>query len=452
MQTFDQGDDIGGIGPNAANGASMWDLIEELHPLYRALCGPGFHDSLKRIQKRVPIEINEYPTGTDVCGWTIPEEFSVNEAWAEHESGERVIDFADHPYHVFIYSQSFDGVVDKAELLEHVETHTHLPDAVPLRQAYYREMWGLCASQNQVAKFPDGKYKVHIDTNLEPGFLRIGDFYLPGETEQEILINTYLCHPMGANDNLSSVVVAVELFKLLQQLPNRRYSYRLCLWPESIGAITYIGQHPERLKNLVGGYCLMMCGDKNPVAYTGCFRGGSIFDRAAVHSLKKNKWPEEPLAYSRWTGGSDSGHFDSASLRIPFGTWTRGGPILDQYPQYHSSEDDLSMLSEQQLLETLKCVWDALLVVEKAQTYKTESLVDPFLSEHGIFPFQHGAGGGKHGNLIARAYFELMGAADGSMDLLAIADKYDMDISLFDEPVEKFLEAGLIKAIDPQND
>jgi len=110
------------------------------------------------------------------------------------------------------------------------------------------------------------------------------------------------------------------------------------------------------------------------------------------------------------------------------------------------------MLSEQQLLETLKCVWDALLVVEKAQTYKTESLVDPFLSEHGIFPFQHGAGGGKHGNLIARAYFELMGAADGSMDLLAIADKYDMDISLFDEPVEKFLEAGLIKAVEPEND
>jgi len=327
-----------------------------------------------------------------------------------------------------------------------------LPDAVPLRQLYYRKDWALCASQNQVDKFPEGNYKVHIDTNIEDGFLRIGSLYLPGETEQEILINTYLCHPMGANDNLSSVVVAVELFKLLQQLPNRRYSYRLCLWPESIGAITYIAQHPERMKNLVGGYCLMMCGDKHPVSFTGSFRGGSIFDRAAVHSLKKNEWSPELLPYSRWTGGSDSGHFDSAAQRIPFGTWTRGGPVLDKYPQYHSSADDLSQLSRKQLLETLKCVWDALLVIEKNQTYKTQTPVDPFLTTHNIFPFQHGAGGGKHGNLIARAYFELMGSTDGTLDLLAIADKFDMDISLFDEPVEKFLEAGLIKTIKDKNE
>jgi aminopeptidase-like protein len=436
------------IVPDDSNGVSMWDLLEELHPLYRALCGPGFLDSLERIQKRLPLEINEYPTGTDVFGWTIPEEFSVNEAWVEHESGVRVIDFNDHPYHVSIYSQPIDIVVDKAELLEHVETHTHLPDAVPLRQVYYRKEWALCASQNQVKNFPEGKYKVHIDTKHEPGFLRIGDFYLPGETDQEILINTYLCHPMGANDNLSSVVIAVELFKLLQQRPNRRFSYRLCLWPESIGAITYIAQNPERLKKLVGGYSLMMCGDKHPVSYTGSFRGGSIFDRAAKHALKHGGWPDEPLPYSRWTGGSDSGHFDSAGQRIPFGTWTRGGPVLDKYPQYHSSEDDLSQLSETQLLETMTCIWDALLVVEKAQVYKIDCPVDPFLSKHDIFPFQHGAGGGKHGNLIARAYFELMGAADGTLDLLAIADKFDMDISLFDEPVEKFIEAGLMSTKD----
>ncbi len=88
-------------------------------------------------------------------------------------------------------------------------------------------------------------------------------------------------------------------------------------------------------------------------------------------------------------------------------------------------------------------------MIEKAKTYKTDCLVDPYLSGHGIFPFQHGAGGGKHGNLIARAYFELMGATDGTMDLLAIADRLDMDISLFDEPVEKFLEAELIKVVDP---
>jgi aminopeptidase-like protein len=384
-------------------------------------------------------------------GWKIPKEFKLNEVWVADSSGKRIIDSQNHSYHALLYGQPFHGELDRDDLLKHIETHT-LPDAIPLRQAYFREKWGLCASQRQVATLAPGRYTVHIDTELYDGHLRIGEAYLPGETETEILINTYLCHPHGANDNLSSVVVAVELFRMLSKLRKRRFSYRLALWPESIGPITYISAYPERIKKTIGGHSLMMCGDAMPIGFTGTFLGDTLFDRAAQHALRINGLPAAPMKYSRWTGGSDAMHFDCVGMRLPFVTWSRGGPILDRYPAYHSSADDLTLVRPQFLADTLKVIWDALKIVERAAVYRGKYVVDPFLSKYGLYPFQHGAGGGKHGNQIARAYFELMGSVDGTLDLLQIAEKYEMSIFSFDEPVQALLGAGLIERIEQNND
>jgi len=430
--------------PTDDNSRNMWSLMEELFPLYRALCGPGFKDSLLRISKRLPLDIAEFPSGRDVLGWKIPKEFHVRSAWVEDERGQRIIDYDKESYHVVVYSQPFDGTVDLPTLLEHVETHTELEDAVPLRQSYYRERWGLCASRKLVESLKPGKYRVHIDTVLRDGHLRIGEAYLPGESDDEILINTYLCHPKGANDNLSSVVVAVELFRMLAALPRRRFSYRLALWPESIGAITYIASYPERLRKTIGGYALMIAGDVAPVSFSGSFEGTSLLDRAARHALRQLGWPDQPWPYSRWTGASDANHFDSVGLRLPVCTWQRGGPRLKVYSAYHSSADDLTRVRPEYLFETLEVAWAALMAVERSVTYKANYVIDPHLTSHGIFPFQHGAGDGKHGNQIARAYFEVMGSLDGTRDLLSIADRYDMPIWVFDEPIEKLLAKGLI--------
>src|SRR5205823_5471693 len=157
------------VAPGDDNRDAMGELLRVLFPMYRSLCGPGPRDCLLEIQRRLPIEIAEFPTGSKVFDWTIPKEFKVN-----------------HSYVVG----------------------------------------------------PDGKH------------------YLPGESDEEIMITSYLCHPKGANDNLSGVVLSVELFKLLAQLPNRRYSYRLAIWPETIGSITYIHSYPDRIKKVKGGYVI----------------------------------------------------------------------------------------------------------------------------------------------------------------------------------------------------
>ena len=70
-------------------------------------------------------------------------------------------------------------------------------------------------------------------------FITYGEFFIKGESENEILISTYICHPSMCNDNLSGVVVATALAKYLKNL-KLKYSIRFLFIPETIGAISWL--------------------------------------------------------------------------------------------------------------------------------------------------------------------------------------------------------------------
>ncbi len=418
--------------------------MKELFPIHRALCGPGFLDSLRRVQKRLPIEIAEFPSGSKSFDWVIPKEFKVNEAYVENAQGDRVLDFKHCNYHVWNYSQPFDGVLDREELVKHISTLPVLPDAVPWRFAYYRPKWGLSASEQQVKALPPGQYHVRIDTEFREGALRIGQYYLAGDTDREIMITSYLCHPRGANDNLSGVVISTELFKLLAQLPRRRFSYRLAIWPETIGSVTYIANYPERLKKVVGGYVILCAGDPGKFHYKASIEGNSLIDRAAAHALRHSGSPYEVRPYVHHQG-SDECQFNSIGVRLPFGCIMRTPP--GEFPQYHSSADDLEFVRPEALQGTLEVYWNALMAIERAVTYRGRFTVDPFLTGYGIYPFDHGAGEGQIGNAMAVAYYHLMGGIDGQTDLLALADRVNLPIHVFDRAVQDFLRADLMSQV-----
>lgn len=430
------------VKPDKANRNSMWELMETLFPIYRSLCGPGYHNSLREIQKRIPLDISDFPSNSKVFDWIIPKEFKVNEAYVEGPDGKRYFDFRDCSYHVSLYSQSFHGELDREELLKHIATRPMLPDAVPLTNTYYRPQWGLAASEREVQALPPGRYKVHIDTELSDGFLRIGEYYIPGDTHREIMVTCYLCHPMGANDNLSGVVISTELFKLLAQLPRRRYSYRLTIWPETIGSITYIANYPSRIQNVVGGFVVTCGGDSGAFTYKRSHHGNHLIDRAAIHALRHSGYPFKIVPY-RHDLGSDECQFNAIGLRLPFGSIMRS--MYGEFPAYHSSADDLSFVRPQFLFESLQVYWKTLMTLERAITYRGKFTVDPFLTAHGIYPWDQGSGAGEVGNAIARAYYHLMGGVDGQSDLLEIADRANEPITVFDRAVADFLRSGLME-------
>jgi aminopeptidase-like protein len=100
--------------------------------------------------------------------------------------------------------------------------------------SYYHSTWGFCLTERQKASLKPGTYHAIIDAEHIHGSLTYGEVILPGETDDEVFLSTYICHPSLANNELSGPVVATALAKWLKSLPNRHYTYRIAFTPESI--------------------------------------------------------------------------------------------------------------------------------------------------------------------------------------------------------------------------
>ena len=159
--------------------------------------------TLRRLQRIVPLTIHEVPSGTQVFDWTVPKEWNINDAYVKNTKGEKIIDFQKSNLHVLNYSTPVEKVVSLGELKEHLFTIPDHPEWIPYKTSYYKENWGFCLSHKQFLDLKDGEYEVCIDSTLENGSLTYGEFFLPGEQEAEVLISTHVCHPSLANDNLS---------------------------------------------------------------------------------------------------------------------------------------------------------------------------------------------------------------------------------------------------------
>ena len=217
----------------------MYELMEELFPICRSITGNGVRNTLKIIQKHIPLEIQEVTTGTQVFDWTIPKEWNIHDAYVIDPTGKKIIDFKKSNLHILNYSTPIKKKIKLDELKKHLYTLPDMPNLIPYRTSYYKENWGFCLPHNEFLKFEDGEYEVFIDSSLTEGSLSYGEFFIKGEISDEILVSCYVCHPSMCNDNLSGVVLATFLAKQLS-IMNTRYSIRVLFIPETIGAITWL--------------------------------------------------------------------------------------------------------------------------------------------------------------------------------------------------------------------
>ena len=200
----------------------MSRLIAELYPICRSITGDGLRETLRLLQRQIPLELREVPTGTQVFDWTVPKEWNIRDAYVKNASGDRVIDFQKSNLHVVNYSVPVRRrMMRLAELKEHLHTLPTHPDWIPYRTSYYKESWGFCLSEKQLASLKDEEYEVCIDSSLEDGHLTYGEYFLPGETRDEVLISCHSCHPSLCNDNLSGIALAVSIARALQPAPRR---------------------------------------------------------------------------------------------------------------------------------------------------------------------------------------------------------------------------------------
>jgi len=419
----------------------LTDLAQQLFPIHRTLVNDGYSQSLEIVKTMLnDIDVLKYASGTEVWDWVIPQAWNVKEAYIETLGGEKIVDFKNSNLHLAAYSSAFSGVVTREELLGHLYYREDYPDAIPYTYLYYKksDTWRFNIARNQLQEFTDLEYRVHIDVSCEPGALEVGELYLPGESKKEIIISTYLCHPSLANDNLSGVLASVALFKGLSKMKNRKYSYRLLIVPETIGAITWLANHEDHFSNIVGVYCVYDCGVGNPIMYKESYFADATVDVIAKSVLKEH----ESKVYSYYPSGSDERQYNAPGVRIPAGSFMRARPA--EFREYHTSKDDLSILSYDALHELVCVIWKCIQVLEHNDTYVNCYKGEPFYSKYPIeYPVFQGEGESLRRNVLKI----LTHATDGTQSLFVISEKWNVPFDQICAVAKQMEQHGLIKKI-----
>jgi aminopeptidase-like protein len=394
----------------------MHGWATDLFPIARSLTGPGVRDTLGYLQRLLPgLTVHAVPSGTRVFDWTVPDEWTIRDAYIADRSGRRVVDFRQSNLHVVGYSIPVDGWFDRAELDRHLHSLPDLPDAIPYVTSYYARNWGFCVTQRQREGLKDDRYQVKIDSDLKPGMLNYAELILAGRENTEILLSTYICHPSLANNELSGPVVTTALGRWLRGLPERRFTYRLIFVPETIGSIVYLSRHLAALKQRVAaGFVLTCVGDERAYSFLPSRRGDTLADRAARRAFKD--LGISPIEYSFLDRGSDERQYCSPGVDLPVCSIMRSKYGI--YPEYHTSLDDLQLVTQQGLSGAFNLYRHTIALLEANRIYRAVHPCEPQLGKRGLYPTVSTRESGRH----VRTMMNVLAYADGTRDLLEIAD------------------------------
>jgi aminopeptidase-like protein len=416
-------------------GDQLLRLIERLYPICRSITGDGVRETLSIIRDHIPIEIHEVPSGTQVLDWVIPPEWNIRDAYVKNMSGARVIDFRASNLHVVNYSVPVHRTMTLDELRPHLHTLPDRPDLVPYRTSYYAENWGFCLSQSRLDQLVDGDYEVMIDSTLAPGSLTYGEFVVPGREEAEILVSTHVCHPSLCNDNLSGISIATFLAGALSGR-QPRYSFRFLFAPGTIGAIAWLATHRAQAERIHGGLTLTCLGDTHPFTYKRTEQGDALIDRAVGPVVERRGGSIVDF----FPYGYDERQYNSPGFRAPVGSLMRGRH--GEFPEYHTSADDLTFVSADRLVESFDVLNEVLGVIEQNRVFvNNEPYGEPQLGARGLY---HALGG----TTIPDAQFAMLwvlNQSDGSHDLLDIAGRSGCTFDAIAETALLLEQHGLIR-------
>lgn len=401
-------------------GDSLMSLIDRLYPICRSITGNGVRETLAIIGEHVPLTISEVPSGTNVLDWTVPPEWNINDAYVADGSGVRVIDFRASSLHVVSYSAPVRRRMTLAELRPHLHSLPDQPTLTPYRTSYYHETWGFCLPHERLEALPEDEYEVVIDSTLVPGSLTYAEAVVPGRLSDEVLISTHVCHPSLCDDNLSGIAIAAHLAGGLASGPPPRLSYRFVFAPGTIGALAWLDRNRDRTAHIVAGYTLTCLGDSHSLTYKRTERAGTATNRAAEYTLAQLGDDHDVIDFFPY--GYDERQYNAPGFRVPVGSLMRGRH--GQFPEYHTSADDLSFLKPEQLTASFDVLSRILGVLERNRTLiNTAPYGEPQLGRRGLY----GVVGGAAIADAQLAMLWLLNQSDGLTSLLDIAERSGLD-------------------------
>ena len=281
-----------------------------------------------------------------------------------------------------------------------------------------------------------------MDTELSAGALTYGEVVVPGRTSAEILVSAHVCHPAQANDNLSGIAVAAGLAQRLLAGPTPRCTVRFLFAPGTLGALAWLDRHRhDAVRHICGGLVLTGLGDPAPPSYKRSRRGGTLIDRSVEHVLRHSAPDAQVLDFSPY--GYDERQFCSPGFDLPVGRLGRG--LHGEYPEYHTSADDLAFVSAARLGQSLDLLAQVVDVLERDRVLVNQAPYgEPQLGRHGLYrslgatPMDRQAG--------EMAMLWVLSLSDGSRSLLGVAERSGLPFSAVAEAATKLQGVGLLAA------
>ena len=364
-------------------GTKIYNLIKKLFPITRSITGEGNRKSLNILKKYFKkLNIKEFKSGTKVFDWTIPPEWNVNDAYVSY-NGKKIIDFKKNNLHLVGYSKPLIKTVSKKELLKHLYVDEKNKNAIPYITSYYKKTWGFCVPYNFKKKIKGNKFKIVIDSSFnQKGSLTIGEAIIKGKSKKEILLSCNICHPSMANNELSGPTLLSLIGETVSKKKNY-FTYRILFLPETIGTISYLHKNLQKIKsNFTAGFHLTCIGDKGKFSMVKTKYGNSYSDKIALKVLKKKK----SKIYSFLDCGSDERQYNYPGINLPVVTLCRSK--FGEFDEYHSSMDNLKLVSPKSLQESYNFLISLINELENDyDNYKIFSTTkcEPFMSKRGLY-------------------------------------------------------------------
>ena len=291
---------------------------------------------------------------------------------------------------------------------------------------------------NRIPK--SGTYKIKIASELKNGSVTVGSVVLKGNTDEEILLSSYLCHPSMANNELSGPLCLAYLYQQIQAIPNRRYTYRFVLAPETIGVIAYLFDNGQQMKEKTkGGFVMTCCGDEAPFVFKQSKNPNGWLEKITMHVLRHQEYPHSVIPFA--VGGSDERQYCSPGFNLPVGSITRS--MYHRYPEYHTSLDNKEFISFEAMMNTVGLYYNIIQTME--QNVKPLCLVpygEPRMGKRNLLPSSIEPND-KRRTEIDRM-FHLICWSDGEHDLIDIAEKRNETTSDYQAVLHRLIDEKIL--------
>ena len=419
---------------------SMVSHIKNLFDICRSITGNGARKTLNYFEKFHPeLERIKFASFTKVFDWEIPLEWNIKDSYIEHiETGQQFAKFSDSNLHIVSYSEPINTIMDLEELKKHIHTLEDQPKWIPYVTSYYRKQCGFCLSEEAKQKLPKGNYKVVVDSKLEKGFLELSHCILEGKLKKEIFFSTYICHPSMANNELSGPVVTSQLLDYIKnKYPNPNFSYRFVFLPETIGSISYLSRYEdELLSNVISGFNVTCVGDDRSYSHVKSPYGNTLADKAleaGLSGLKNRK------SYSFLERGSDERQYCSPGINLPLCTFCRSK--FGEYPEYHTSADNLDVVNEKGLLGSFQVLKNIVDAFEICLFPKVLVKGEPQLGKRNLYP---NLSKKQNSRRDSQSRMDIIAFCNGKNSIFEICNLTKLPLSAVIDELEILIKAGLI--------